>query len=160
MIQVRDGHGHTYRSTTDTFHLDHHKCDGMPIELTYLLQNNVLYSNVKDGPIELSYRAFELDENGFPLIPDNGTYKEALELYIEKKEFRKLFQQGKLDIRILQETNKEYAWAVGQATTDLLRPSLDEMESITNTWNQALVRNNEHMTTYKYQGTKEFIKRH
>jgi len=91
MIQVLDGDRRAYRYTTDTLHLDPIKRECERREFTYKLQNNYLYSSKRDGEIIISYRAIELDDDGFPLLPDNGSFAEALELYIKKQRYTILF---------------------------------------------------------------------
>ena len=129
-------------------------------ELTYKLQNNVLFSNHKEGTINISYRAIDVDEDGFPLIPDNGSFVKALELYIKKQAFNVLLDLGKITATSWEAVRTEYAWYVGQAQSDLVRPTIDQMQSITNMWNQLLVRNKEHRTSFKYEGSKEQIRIH
>lgn len=159
MIQVTDGKGKPYRYTTDTFHLKHIEDNGDQ-ELAYKLQNNVLFSNHKEGIINISYRAIDVDEDGFPLIPDNGSFVKALELYIKKQAFNVLLDLGKITATSWEAVRTEYAWYVGQAQSDLVRPTIDQMQSITNMWNQLLVRNKEHRTSFKYEGSKEQIRIH
>lgn len=158
MNQVLDGDRHAYRYTTDTLHLDPTGDECEKNELTYKLQNNWLYSSRKEGEIIISYRAIELDDDGFPLLPDNGSFAEALELYIKKQRYTILFDQGKISSAVMQNIQQEYAWAVGQATSDLTTPSMDEMVSITNMWNNLIQRVRENSNHYKTLGTREFIR--
>ena len=161
MNQVTDGEGYPYRYTTDTLHLDPQEWNPCrKDELTYKLQNNYLYSSQKEGEVIISYRAIELDEDGFPLLPDTGSFAEALELYIKKQKYTILFDQGKINSGVLQNVQQEYAWAVGQATSDLVTPSMDEMVSLTNIWNNLVNRVSENKNHYKHLGTREYIKQH
>ena len=92
------------------------------------------------------------------MIPENSSFIQALELYIKKKVFTILFDQGKINNAVLQNTQQEYAWAVGQAQRDLTMPTVDQMESISNMWTQLLQRNNEHSKGMKQLGRREYIK--
>jgi hypothetical protein len=85
-----------------------------------------------------------VDEEGYPMVPDNSTFTKALELYIKKQVFTILFDLGKIQGPILQQTQQDYAWAVGQAKNDMIIPTMDEMQSITNAWNSLLPRRKEH----------------
>ncbi len=165
IIQIREvtqcGTGRTYRGTTDSFHIGGKKHDEHQFDnLTYKIQNQAIYFSHKDGEAEMSYRAMLLDEDGFPLIPDNQSFKKALEYYIKREYFTILFDIGVITAPVLTNAEQRYAWYVGQAQNELVKPSVDEMESITNIMNQLLVRVNEHSKGFINLGKREFIKAH
>lgn len=148
-----------YRYTTDSFHLSENKNENKA-DPTYKIQGKVIFTSTKDIPIEISYRAMLVDEEGYPLIPDNSSFPTALELYIKLQCYTTLFDEGKINGNVLQNLQQEYCWAVGQASSELIMPSIDEMESISNMWNQTIRRNNEHSSGFKYNGTKEHWRIH
>lgn len=163
MIQVRlidTYHNKTnyrmFRYSTDTFHMSPNKTDD--VDLTYKLQGGCIFTSIKEGTIELSYRAIMTDEMGYPLIPENGSFENALELYIKKNYFTMLFELGKIPQQVLQHTEQQYSWAVGQAQSDLVRPSIDQMQAFTNSWNTLIQRTTEHSRGFKNNGTMERIK--
>lgn len=147
-----------FRYTTDSFHHSPNKGDSDTWDLTYKLQNSIIYTSIKEGTIEIAYHAIKVDKEGYPMIPENSSFIQALELYIKKKVFTILFDQGKINNAVLQNTQQEYAWAVGQAQRDLTMPTIDQMESISNMWTQLLQRNNEHSKGMKSLGRREYIK--
>lgn len=156
MIQVRKHKtNETFRYSTDNFHLGNHK--GSP-DLTYKTQGRVIYTSLKDGEIECSYRAIAVDSEGYPLLPDNSSVTRALELFIKKQWFTIQFDLGRISAAVLQNVQQEYAWAVGQAQSDLVRPTLDQMESLANMWNTLIPRVKEHSRGFATNGTKEIIK--
>lgn len=158
IVGVRDKCGHSYRYTTDTFHTsDVHTPQN---ELTYKLQGNILYSSQKEGIIEVAYLAINLDEEGYPMIPDEAAFIRALELYIKKRCFTVLFDMGKIRGDILQNTQQEYAWAVGLAQAHLTTPTPDQMQSITNMMHQLILRTTEHDTQFRRMADREYLRQH
>ena len=97
-------------------------------------------------------------EDGFPLIIDNGTFARALELYIQKRWFTILFNNGEIDYRVLQNIQQEYGFAVKTAQSDLVRPSVDQMESITRMWNSLIQKNNKHLDSFNRLNRPDLIK--
>lgn len=159
IIQVRGEHGEEYRYTTDNFHFSHITPDAYQRrDLTYKIQGDVIYTSNMEGKIEVSYQSIEIDEDGFPLIPDNASFIKALELYIKKHWFTILYDLNKINAGVYQNVQQEYAWYVGQAQSDLIRPSVDEMESITNMWNALVQRVRDHKQGFKTTGTREFMR--
>lgn len=162
MIQVRTctcGRTATFRYSTDSFHMSEDKHCNLS-DLTYKIQGQVIFTSIKEGEIEIAYEAISVDEEGYPLIPDNSSFTRALELYIKKKCFTIQFDLGKISPQVYNNVCQEYAWAVGAAQNELIKPSIDEMESITNAWNNLIPRVNEHKTGFVTLGTKEQWKTH
>lgn len=125
---------------------------------TFKVQGRVLYTSFKEGNIEISYKAIPVDEEGYPLLPDESTFLRALELYIKKQWFTILFDMGKIGQAVLQNTQQEYAFAVGACNNTYTIPSVNEMESITNMMNQLIPRFNEFSNGFKGLGNKERLK--
>ena len=145
-----------FRHTTDSFHMSDNKQDSF--DLTYKIQGNVIFTSMKEGTIEIAYNAFAIDSDGYPLIPDNSSFISALEFYIKKKHFLILFDQGKISQSVYNNVCQDYAWAVGQAQSDLIRPTIDQMQSITNSLNTLIWRVTEHKSGFVNNGSAEMIK--
>ena len=165
IIQVRVAPNETnnrtivYKYSTDSFHMSNYKQDDNR-NLTYKIQGDVIFTSSKEIPIEISYLAIKTDEEGYPLIPDNGTFATALEYYIKCQVYDILNDEDKISDKALQKAQQEYCWAVGAAQAELVRPSIDEMESFSNMWNQLLTRTTEHDTGFKNLGRKEYWRTH
>ena len=161
IIQVRTHNecGNTYkvfRYSTDSFHMSNNK--QYSYDLTYKVQGNVIFTSIKEGTIEIAYRAIAVDSEGYPIIPDSSSYINALELYIKKKCFTVLFDMGKISPQVYNQVCQDYAWAVGQAQNDLVRPSIDEMQSITNSFNTLIPRMTEHRRGFVNDSSQEKIR--
>lgn len=151
----RNNYG-VFRHTTDSFHMSDNKQDSF--DLTYKIQGNVIFTSIKEGTIEIAYNAFAVDSDGYPLIPDNSSFINALELYIKKKHFNVLFDTGKINQAVWSQVCQDYAWAVGQAQSDLVRPTIDQMQAITNSLNTLVWRVSEHKSGFINTGSAEMIK--
>lgn len=161
VIQVRKtgscDHEHdVFRYSTDSFHMSKDK--HASVDLTYKIQGNVIFTSIREGTIEVAYEALAIDSEGYPLIPDNSNFIRALELYIKKQHFTVLFDLGKIPPAVYNNTLQEYAWAVGAAQSDLVRPSIDQMESLTNMLNTLLPRVTEHNSAFSTAGSRELWK--
>ena len=165
MIQVRIAApgGPAFRYSTDSFHMSrhkHHYPDSHFRDLTYKLQGNCIFvSPIKDGKVEIAYKAMAMDDEGYPLIPDNSSYAKALELYIKKEWFGIQFDLGKINAQVMNKAEQDYSFAVGQCSTDMIRPTIDQMESITAMWNTLIDRPN-HKYGFDNEGTIEHIRIH
>ena len=124
------------------------------------VNDNYIFTNVKEGTICLSYNAIPTDSDGYPLIPDNSSFTRALEFYIKKYYFTILFDMGKIAPAVLQNVQQEYAWAVGDCQSEFNRLSIDKAESFYNSWSTLVARATAHDTGFRYNGTQEKIRVH
>lgn len=163
MIQVRNSKGRCIRYSTDSFHMSPRKRKDIPHtvgnhEDTYKVQGNCIFTTIESGLIEIAYQAIAVDKDGFPLLPDNASFTKALELYITQEYFRNLFYQGKISTAVLNEVSRNYAHYARQAQSDLVRPTIDQMEAITHMWNSIIPRVREHSTGFNTMGNQEYIR--
>lgn len=166
--QVMDCKTHSaLRSTTDTFDPDGHEegrytlgYKGFHEELTFKVQNTVIVSNIKEGDIKVSYKSIPVDEDGYPMIMDNPTYLNALELYIKVQVFTILFDMGKIQAAVLQNTQTDYAWKVGQLQSEMTIPSESEMESLSRSWTTLIQSVTDFDNSWKHLGDRQYIRRH
>ena len=117
--------------STDTIHSTR---SGNYLELTYTLQGGYIFTSLKEGTIEIIYQGIVLDDEHYPVIPDNSKFIRALEAYIKKQWFTILFDMGKIQPAIYQNIQQEYAWAVGACESEFQKLSLDKAKSFYNSW--------------------------
>lgn len=162
MIQVRTDPRNdkfiTYRYATSSFHMSPEHTPTM--DLTYKIQGDMIYTSNKCGVIEIAYEAIATDNEGYPLIPDNGSFPKALENYIKREWFTILFDLNRISIQVLNNAQQQYTWSVGRAVEDLRALSIDKAESLFNSWKTLLIRENEHGSGFANTGTREYIIRH
>lgn len=166
--QVKDTcSGICLRSMTDTFFPDGvirgkkvigHV--GYKDELTFKVQNHIIFTSFEDGEVKINYKSIPVDENGFPLILDNSVYLKTLELYIKKEVFGIKFDEGKISDKVLQHTEQQYAWSAGQLNSEFSIPSESEMESICRSWTTLIQRTTDFDNGWKNLGDREYLKRH
>ena len=145
--QVRKPKGGAYIYATGSFNPQ--------LPMTYKVQGDVIITSEECGEVEIAYTAFNTDREGFPLIIDDGIFPRALELYIQKRYFTILFNNGKISQQVLRNTQQEYAFYAGQAQNNLIKPSLDQMESIKNMWNTLIPKHHKHADSFESMSQPE-----
>lgn len=142
-----------YRESSDSFHMS----DVKPISggLTYKLQGRVIFTSTKDVDVEMAYHAFAVDDEGYPLLPDNASFLRGLESYIKMKWFEILFEEGKISQAVMDRADREYCWAAGDAQSEFSRLNIDKAETLFNSFATLIPRNNEHIKGFIGNGAKE-----
>lgn len=127
-------------------------------ECTYITQSNVLTSSIKDGWITISYMAIAVDDFGYPLIPDNESFKVGLEYYIIHRTLEGLWSMGKITDKVFQYYEQKRHYYSAQATNSMTIKNMDQMETMFNAINRMIIDVNPQETFYKNFGVKEIIK--
>lgn len=159
MLQVRGKCGEEYVSTMNNFHDSPNKPDFVGTA-TYRVQGDIIITSHEHDDIEIAYRAIPIDEDGWPMFPDNAAFIRAIEAYIKMKRFTILFDMGQINQNVYANAKQEYNWCVAQAQTSLIMPTQDEMETITNVWNNWVIRTTSHRNGFATEHNKEYIRRH
>ena len=148
-----------YRYSGDSFHMSDYK-PGDAISFTYKVQGMVIFTSTKDIDLEIAYRAFRTDEEGYPVLPDNPSFLRGLEAYIKLQWFTIKFDMGTIPLAVFQNAQQEYAWAAGDASSEFSRLDIDKAETLFNSFATLLPRNNEHWKGFFTNGAKEIWLRH
>jgi len=109
----------------------------------YNINSAFINTNFKEGTITFAYIAMPTDSEGFPLVPNNISYKEAIFWYIAKK-----LMLGGFEHKIIGYELAEARWHhyCSQARGKANMPNADGMESIKNQWNRLMPVMTDHST--------------
>jgi hypothetical protein len=157
-----EGNGSLRRAAMLMFHPDPEKyVTGASVKVAYYAPEGAYGANKSD---DIIYH----DEIHGPLMLQADKvvdlvytkYLKALELYVKCQLFTYLFDEGKITQQVLNHTEQEYAWAAGQLEEEFKTPSVSEMQSITNSLQQIIRRNDEFYNRFESLGNKEFRRIH
>lgn len=143
-----------FRKSDHSFHMSDFRPDVLlqAMDLKYKTQGMVIFTSTKDLDVEIAYRAFAVDDEGFPLLPDNASFLRGLEAYIKMKWFEIKFEEGTLPQQVMDRVDREYCWAVGDAQSEFSRMSLDDAQTLFASFKTLLPRNNEHWKEFFFNG--------
>lgn len=99
---------------------------------TYNVSDNFIFTSFASGYVYLAFKALPIDDEGFPLIPDNRRFKEAVKAYIVSKIDYILWRSKELDKDVFERSEREWLWYVASAGTVARVPSYDEAQSLLN----------------------------
>lgn len=106
----------------------------------YTIIENLLRFSFESGQIMISYLKQKLDENGFPMIPDEPSAIQAIESYIRMKVFQEEFDSNREGSeRKYLKAESDWQWYCRQAKNeDMLPQTVDEMQNIMD-WKNHLI---------------------
>ncbi len=120
--------------SADNMYMRYHCCD---IDLntnpgcgnTYQVNKNFIYTNFERGLVEMAYMRIPLDDEGYPLIPDNESWIKACEFEIAYRVFYRDFIAGRMPQGIFMTIERDRDWYLAQAGNTDKIPTQDEAHS-------------------------------
>jgi hypothetical protein len=146
---------------TDPFHefYDKSYTAGIAPTNSYKFNGNYVYTSFPTGTIDLAYDGIMLDNDGFPMIPNDPSVEKAIESYIKSQYFGIMADMGK-DVKFAYErAEKEYCWYIGQSQSHSALMSLDKREALSNTMNTLMRNDKPHGSFYRNIGYPEKIRK-
>ena len=151
------------RYTTDTFHhwycgqSSDHTCVS---DMTYSVNDSYIFTNFEEGRVLMSFKAMPVDDRGFPKIPDDVKFKEAVASHIKWRIAFIQWMSGKMPGPAYQILERDRDFYIGAAQTRDKMPSIDMAESIKNNWLRLIPKINQHRDGFQSAGTAEQRRSH
>jgi hypothetical protein len=141
-----------YRNDT-TFPNELYKLDNDNQDITYTINGNYILFSKEDGICAISYKGIATDDDGYPLVPDNQYYKEALFWYC----FKHILMLGYKSPSGIDYPFAEARWQFycTGARNKANYPSISEYEQFKNSWTGLL----SNMNSYKERFDNSFLKK-
>ncbi len=98
----------------------------------YTLSDSYIFTNYPDGYVFIACKAFPIDNEGFPLIPDNRRFKEAVKSFIRFKIDYILWRTGEIDERMFKYSETEWLFYCPSASNAAKMPSKDNLQALMN----------------------------
>jgi len=127
------------------------------MEYVYVVQGGYFKTNVRDGFVMLSYTRIPIDNDGYPKVPNNMSYIDALYWYITMKLNYPKWVKGELRDGVYFEMRRSWNYYRKQAYGEALMPEGDQLHAIKNTWNQLIPELNAEDSFYSGVGEQETI---
>lgn len=128
-------------------------------EDAYTIDNCWMKVNFLEGTVTISYMAVRTDEDGFPMVPDDVSYKEALYWYIVSKLYYPDYLRGTMAQYVYRDIENNWQRYCSQARGNAYMPDLNELESIKQMWVRLLPSINNHsLDFFRESNNRERLK--
>ena len=125
---------------------------------SYVIENNLIKTSFKDGKVCLSYTAFPLDENCYPLVPDDISFREAMFWYIYKKMLLGGYMPN-VNGMTYQVADQQWKYYCTQARNAANFPDIAGYESFLNQWVRLIPNINRHDDNFRDINKRENLVR-
>lgn len=121
----------------------------------YKISGGYIYTNFQTGFVEITYKGFMVDKSGFPMIPDEERYIEAIKWSIIENVDYKAWRLGQIPDKVYEHTcQKKHFWAAA-AINKANIPSIAGMESLKNMLLRSIPKVDQYNTYFKYANIQE-----
>jgi len=100
----------------------------------YYMNDNFIITSFESGCILLAFRGIKVDIDGYPMVPDNISYKKAIKSYITMMLVRINWRKGASPEAHYRDSQRDWEWYVKQARGSANMPNLDMMENVKTQW--------------------------
>ena len=114
---------------------------------TYKINNGAIFTSFEKGFINMQYKAYPIDSEGFLMVPDDEKFRAALKYHIMYKlDFRRWRSNPASPglKALLNDSEQRRDFYVGAARNKAHIPSIDGMEAIKNQWLRSIPKINHH----------------
>lgn len=87
-------------------------------------------TSFETGYVTIQYQALPTDCDGYPLIPDNQAFKEALFWFITAKYLYPKVLHKEIEERFYTDAFEKWQWYCGQAGAEAMMPDLNTLENL------------------------------
>lgn len=110
---------------------------------------NISESNNSDPSICIVYSSVRLDDEGFPLIPDDEHYKEALASYVIHKVDYQEWRKGKVTDKVYQASEANWLFYCKAANGVANMPTTAQLENLKNVLRRIMPLTNDYNKHFK-----------
>lgn len=127
-------------------------------DLVYSLVPGYIKTNQKEGYLLMSYRTIPTDDEGYPYIPDDAGFQDALYWYITMKSLYPKWVTGQIRDSVYFNARTSWNFYSKQAYGNSIMPDADELETIKNTWLRLIPELGDHNGFYSTTGQEQHIR--
>ena len=125
---------------------------------SYIIDCDYIKTSFPTGKICLSYMAFPVDEDCYPMVPDDISFKEALFWYVFKQLLLGGWDKPTNKINYVM-AEKQWQKYCTQARNSATYPDIDKMENFMNQWVRLVPETNNWELFFEELNTRENLNR-
>lgn len=126
----------------------------------YIITNIINSETNSDNPkLCIIYLGIPVDDEGYPLIPDDVYYMEALSAYVTYKLDYQAWRKGGIPDKVYQAAETNWLWYVNSARGSANMPDAAKLENLKNVWVRLIPKQNRYNELFKGINKQEQRKR-
>jgi hypothetical protein len=125
----------------------------------FYIQGNTLITDIKDDDpitkVSLTYLGIPIDDEGYPLIPDDVYFIEACAKYVMYMLDYREWRKGDMPDKVLQKSEQDYLFYVNSARGSANMPNERQLRNLKNIWVRLVPNMNDENNFFRKIDNKE-----
>jgi len=113
------------------------------------INTNIQTTENSTNKLCLTYLSIPVDEEGFPLVPDNVYFDKALKAYVTYMLDRIQYRRGLVSKDIYKDSEKDWLFYVNSARGSANMPDTTQMERLKSIWVRLIPRQNSYASGFR-----------
>jgi len=133
-------------------------CNTIPsccTEYNFYIHDGCLNTSLEKGDLCMVYLGVPVDDEGFPLVPDDVYFDKALKAYVTYMLDRIQFRRGSVPEVIYKESKQDWLFYVNSARGSAYMPDSAKMEKLKNVWVRLIPKQNEYQNSFRNLESRE-----
>jgi len=127
------------------------------VDYKYIITPNYIKTNARTGYVMMAYQAIPTDSEGYPLVPDDVDFLEALYWYVTMKLLYPEWKLGRVRDEVYYDARRSWNFNCKKAYGNAMMPNVDQLESIKNQWLRLVPEIHEHAGGFSTLGDRQMI---
>lgn len=117
-------------------------------EHNFYIQDGCLNTSLSSGDLCIVYLGIPVDEEGFPLVPDDVYFDKALKAYVIYILDKQQFRRGILPEAVYKESKQDWLFYVNSARGSAYMPDASMMDKIKKIWVRLIPKPHEYSNNF------------
>lgn len=127
-------------------------CNTIPTcctDYNFYIADGCLNTSLESGDLCIVYQAVPVDEEGFPLVPDNVYFDKALKAYVTYMLDKIQFRRGLIPEVVYRESSRDWLFYVNSARGSAYMPDASQMDRLQKVWVRLIPKPHEFSNNFR-----------
>lgn len=127
-------------------------CNRIPTcctDYNFYISDGYIHTSLPEGDLCIVYLSIPVDEEGYPLVPDNVYFDKALKAYCTYMLDRIQFRRGLIPDKVYQESKVDWLFYVNSARGSANMPDSAQMERLKRIWVRLIPKQGEYANGFR-----------
>lgn len=125
------------------------------IQGCYIVTDIEIDQSVSNQSLNIVYLGVPVDENGYPMVPDDVYYLEAVAKYVTYMMDYREWRKGNIADKVLQKSEQDWLFYVNSARGSANMPNERQMRNLKNIWTKLIPNVNDENNFFKKNSNQE-----
>ena len=118
-------------------------------DYNFYIQDGYINTSLESGKLCITYLGIPVDEEGFPLVPDDVYFDKALKAYVTYMFDKIQFRKGQLPDAVFKYSEREWLFYVGSARGSANMPNLAKLDQLQKIWVRLIPKPHEYSSNFR-----------